>query len=215
MVLVFLATCHFAGCGSSPTTTSDGKTDSATETIVGEKSAEQPALISTESASESAEPMPTYSDEAFRIAAHDGNIDLVRRALASGTEVDAADPVQGFTALLMAAYNGHSDVVKLLLDHDAKVDARDRQGKTPLLHACTGPFADAARMLIDAGADVNATEATENFTPLMTAAALGQKEVVELLIQRGADKSLVDLDGDTALSHATNSGHQEIVDLLQ
>ena len=158
--------------------------------------------------------MPTYSDEAFRYAAHDGNIDLVRQAIASGTEVDAADPVQGYTALLMAAYNGHADVVKLLIDNNAKVDARDREGKTPLIHASSGPFAKAAGLLIDGGADVDAAESTEGFTSLMTAAALGQTEVVQLLLRRGADKNLSDADGDTALSHAKNAGHQEIVKLL-
>ncbi|MDA8745372.1 ankyrin repeat domain-containing protein [Rubripirellula amarantea] len=156
-----------------------------------------------------------YSDDAFRMAAYEGKLDIVERAIESGIEVDCVDASKGHTALLMAAYNGHAPVVRFLINHDAKVDARDNEGKTPLIHACSGPFAETAEMLIDAGADVNAADSTEGFTPLMTAAALGEKEVVELLLEKNANVATTDDDGDTALSHAQNAGHSEIVTLLE
>jgi ankyrin repeat protein len=49
----------------------------------------------------------------------------------------------------------------------------------------------------------------------MTAAAEGQLEVVQLLLDRGADPSLEDADGDTALSFAREKGHLEVADLLK
>jgi ankyrin repeat protein len=188
------------------------------------------------------------SDEAFRMAAEQGRIESVRKAIASGTDVNAADPATTLTALHlaaysghsdiaklllehdavvggrnaksltplhMAAYNGHSDVVTLLLEHDAKVDCRDDEGKTPLIHACTGPFAKTIEILLDAGAELNATESTESFTPLMMAAGLGQTEVVELLLSRNADKSMLDEDKEMAIDHARNEGHAAIVKLLE
>ncbi|TWU50502.1 Ankyrin repeats (3 copies) [Rubripirellula tenax] len=155
-----------------------------------------------------------YSDEAFRVAAHDGNIDIVRDALAAGTKVDAPDPDRKYTALLMAAYNGHSHVVKVLLENGAEVDARDFEGKTPLIHAASGPFPDAVAMLIDAGANINATETTEGFTALMTAAAMGEADVVKLLLVRGADPTVVDADNDTAKNHAINAGKSDVAELL-
>lgn len=210
------------GCESSSTPVDENKTDLASETA-----GVSPTATETQSAPDSlsddsdgsdgsgSKPVRSYSGDAFRAAAHNGNIDLVREALASGVAVDIADPVQGYTALLMAAYNGHRDVVALLLDHQAEVDVRDKAGKTPLMHACSGPFTDAAGLLIQAGANVNAMEWTEGFTPLMTAAALGQPDVVKLLLKNGADRGMMDRDGDTALSHAQNAGHQQIVTLLQ
>jgi ankyrin repeat protein len=115
----------------------------------------------------------------------------------------------------MAAYNGHSETVRFLLEEGAQVDCRDGEGKTPLIHACTGPFAKTVEILIGAGADVNTKESTEGFTPLMMAAGLGQVEVTKLLLRHQADKMILDLDQDSAIDHARNSGHQEIVDLLQ
>jgi ankyrin repeat protein len=155
------------------------------------------------------------SDEAFRFAAHDGRIETVRSSIQSGKEVNAKDPTTSHTAMHMAAYNGHSDIVKLLLEHDAAVDPRDAEGKTPLIHACTGPFPETVEILLAAGADINAAEATEGFTPLMMAAGLGQSEVVKVLLSHGADITIEDQDKDTALNHAKNSGHAEIVALLE
>ncbi|KAA1258748.1 Ankyrin repeats (3 copies) [Rubripirellula obstinata] len=200
-----------AGCGSSPTDADQGKADLTTQT------SESSPPIAADSGSEDSETkeLPTYSDDAFRYAAHDGNLDLVRSAIQSGTDVNVADPTAGYTALLMAAYNGHANVVKFLLENDADVDARDREGKTPLMHACTNSSVETVRLLIDGGADINVTESTEGFTPLMTAAALGQTEIVKLLLERSADKGVVDQDGDTAISHAQNSQHDEIVELLK
>jgi ankyrin repeat protein len=49
----------------------------------------------------------------------------------------------------------------------------------------------------------------------MTAAAVGQLEVVHLLLDRGADPSVRDVDGDTAPSFARENGHVEVVELLE
>jgi ankyrin repeat protein len=219
-LLILLATITL-GCGSSPTSLGENKTDLASDPsdvppVVSDAATDaMPHSEPDDSDGSGTKPVRNYSGEAFRAAAHNGNIQLVRDALTSGIAVDVPDPVQGYTALLMAAYNGHQDVVELLLSHEAEVDVRDKAGKTPLMHACSGPFADAAARLIDAGANVNAMEWTEGFTPLMTAAALGQSDVVELLIRNGADRGMMDRDGDTALSHAKTAGHRQIVELLQ
>ena len=149
------------------------------------------------------------------MAAYEGRTETVRKALESGADVNAADPSKSLTALHMAAYNGHSKIVELLLEHDATIDCRDSEGKTPLTHACTGPFAETVEILVKAGADINAKESTESFTPLMMAAGLGQTDVVKVLLRHDADKSVVDDDQESAIDHARNGGHAEIVKLLQ
>jgi len=151
----------------------------------------------------------------FRMAAYEGNRSAVERFLEAGANVEAADPKQQLTALHMAAYNGHSEIVQLLLARGAEVDARDHQGKTPLTHACTGPFPVTVKILLGNGAGVNSTESTEGFTPLMMAAGLGQTEVVKVLLDHDADANLADADGDTAADHAANAGHQRIVALIE
>lgn len=162
-----------------------------------------------------ANPRVRISDEAFRVAAHNGKIETVRSSIHAGKDVNVKDPRTSYTAMHMAAYNGHHEIVTLLLEHDAVVDCRDAEGKTPLIHACTGPFPKTVEILLEAGADINAAESTEGFTPLMMAAGIGETEVVKVLLRHGADKAIQDIDNDTALSHARNSGHTEIVSLLQ
>ncbi len=167
-------------------------------------------------ASDSAErKLPKMSEDEMRFAAYDGKLDKVKKALASGTNVNAAEPSKSLTALHMAAYNGHSQVVALLIENGATLDSRDDEGKTPLLHACTGPFAETVKILVAAGADVNARESTEGFTPLMMAAGLGQLEVVQVLLDAKADKTLLDDDQESAADHARNSQHADIVALLE
>jgi ankyrin repeat protein len=170
--------------------------------------------VVAEEKSKSPETPFRISDEDFRIAAYEGKIGTVRDAIESGSDVNATDPEKSLTALHMAAYNGHSEIVKLLIDHGATIDCRDNEGKTPLIHACTDAFPETVEILLDAGADVNAKESTEGFTPLMMGAGLGQTDVVRVLLRHNADKAMRDDDGDAAIDHARNKGHAEIVELL-
>ena len=158
-------------------------------------------------------PAPKMSGDAFRLAAHDGNDELVREGIESGMDVTATD-AQGHTALHMAAFNGHSEIIRLLLKAGSKVDERDGEGKTPLMHASSGDFPDAVKTLLEAKAEVDLIDSGEGFTALMTAAALGEKEIVEILLKHGAKKELVDIDGESAKDFAASRGHDEIVKLL-
>lgn len=157
---------------------------------------------------------PKISSEAFRMAAYEGKLDTVRSAVEAGADINGIDPAQSLTALHMAAYNGHTETVNFLIEKGATVDCRDSEGKTPLIHACTGPFAQAVEALLAAGADINARDKTEGFTPLMMAAGLGQVDVVKVLLKNNADKSLLDQDKESASDHARNSGHKAIVEML-
>jgi ankyrin repeat protein len=56
--------------------------------------------------------------------------------------------------------------------------------------------------LIISGADVNFASERYGFTPLMFAAAYGQRDVVYLLIESNAVIDMADKDGNTALHHA-------------
>jgi ankyrin repeat protein len=52
-------------------------------------------------------------------------------------------------------------------------------------------------------------------TALMFASERGHKEVVKLLIEKGAGVNVKDKYGWTALKYASENGHQEIVELLK
>ena len=72
-------------------------------------------------------------------------------------------------------------------------------------YASRNGHCDACRSLLDFGGKVNAQTRSGGVTPLHRAAYSGHQDVTELLIIRGADVTLVDTDGKTALHKVTIS----------
>jgi uncharacterized protein len=94
-------------------------------------------------------------------------------------------------------------------------------GDTPLHCVSTWGDAEAAAVLIKAGAIVNARGEYDQ-TPIYSAIGKGSLDTVKVLIDAGADLSVVDTDGITPLEYAQrlsrnkNFQHvKEIVDFLE
>lgn len=74
--------------------------------------------------------------------------------------------------------------------------------------------AEAILQHLSAGTDVDMKEASAGSTPLITASLFGKKEVVQILIDAGADASFQNNDGSTALHTAAFFCHPDIVEIL-
>ncbi len=122
------------------------------------------------------EPQPAPTDEKpsltpLMAAARDGNLQGVKRLIAGGTPLDAADSRQR-TALMWASRNGHAGIAQALMAAGASVNLKDIGGMTALMLAAQGLHADCIKSLILGGADLKAKD-NEGRTALDMALAQG------------------------------------------
>ena len=108
--------------------------------------------------------------------------------IAAGADVNVANEL-GATPLWLAADNGSATMVKRLLDAGANPNVSLSEGETPVMTASRTGSADAVRHLLEQGAKVNVVESSRGQTALMWAVAQGHHEIVDVLIQHGADVS--------------------------
>ncbi|XP_056145493.1 ankyrin repeat domain-containing protein 50 [Lampris incognitus] len=130
---------------------------------------------------------------ALRAAAWGGHEEILLTLLDYGAQVDKADR-EGRTPLIAAAYMGHREAVEILLDHNAEVDLADGDGRTALSVAAlcvptaagVKGYGEVASLLLERGADPVHRD-RDGMTPLLLAAYEGHEDIVELLLEAGAD----------------------------
>ncbi len=115
-----------------------------------------------------------------------GDANCVRLLLEAGADPNLRN--LGNASALMYA-SDDPDKTRLLLDRGADANARSDEGQTPLLIAAAGHANASAvvQLLLDHGADVKTTSPAGS-TVLATAGFSGSKHLLELLLERGAEK---------------------------
>jgi ankyrin repeat protein len=71
-----------------------------------------------------------------------------------------------------------------------------------------------AEALLNHGAEIDARDGVTQATALGRAASWGRRDVVELLLARGANSSLKDKNGKTPLDLAVANGQSDVVSVL-
>jgi ankyrin repeat protein len=173
---------------------------------------------------------------ALHRAAISGYKDVVELLLAKGADIDAGRFDIG-TALHYAVENNYKEISELLISRGADVNAKRGDGDTPL-HSAARAHKEIVELLIANGADVNAKN-NDGQTPVAIASNRNRKDIVELLVEKGAvpssihavarfgilagvkalleqglDVNAQDDEGLTPLHCAVQGGHKEIAELL-
>lgn len=116
----------------------------------------------------------------------------------------------GDTALMIAAIKQNKPAVEALIALDAEVN---RPGWTALHYAASVGANEIVQLLLDASAYIDA-ESPNKTTPLMMAARGGHILTVKLLLDEGADATLKNDQGLSAIDLARKFNHVDIVDGL-
>lgn len=183
------------------------------------------------------------SYEDFFIAVKQDNAQAISTLLSRGFDPNTPDP-GGLTALFLAVREPSPKVVGVLLNWPGtNVETRNSADESPLMMASLKGQLELAAKLIDKGADVNKTgwaplhyaatrghvevmslllenhayidaESPNGTTPLMMAAHYGTPGAVKLLLEAGADPSIKNKLGLTAIDFAQRANRQEAAELI-
>lgn len=107
------------------------------------------------------------------------------------------------------------ELLELLVDAGADLFDVDEEGVSVFDVAVTYNNPMMVKRIIDAGIDVNETRRNSGFTPLMAAVCYNRREIVELLLDNGADKSLRDRLGLTGADYAKKTHRKQMLKLLE
>jgi ankyrin repeat protein len=158
------------------------------------------------------------SPELMNWCAYYGDVTAIKYLLANGESLDSLGDNFGLGA---ACFHGHWQLVQFLIERGAEVNRPDQEtGETALHAALCSTYRigrnRVMRVLLANGADPNcATKPsmetggfmrdvrTKCETPLHRAAALGDEEAIQLLLDAGATIDAKDMNGDSPLTWAS------------
>lgn len=158
--------------------------------------------------------------------------ELIQLMLQRGVNPNTND---GISPLRQAVRSGNDPLVRLLLQHGADPNHQDGNTDSILQEALFGnsyigflhftsrieqfpqvspQSLETIRLILKAGANPNDRDRGNGTTVLMVAAGHGNKELVELLLQQGANAKAANAYGQNALHYAAWRGNSAIVQRL-
>ncbi|KAJ5552381.1 hypothetical protein N7494_001759 [Penicillium frequentans] len=148
-------------------------------------------------------------------AASHGLEDHVKLLLDRDIDIAVRDGAKQ-TPLHRAVIGGHETIAKLLVQRGADLEARDQVSRTPLDHATLLGREAIAMFLFERTPDVRGKYGDHEMIPraMILAAARGQKAIIKLLVERGADLEVNDEYSRTPLHHAARCGSDTVAKLL-
>ncbi len=108
--------------------------------------------------------------------------------------------------IITAVYRKNYNELKKLITGGANLNETDEDGSNALMHAILAEDADTkmVRFLIDAGIDVKTHDGDQKWTALHFAARDQLQDIVEILLENGADPNAVECFGNTPIARCLN-----------
>jgi ankyrin repeat protein len=154
---------------------------------------------------------------AVTAAALGDHVDVARALIDAGADVDLQDAERN-NPLLVCGVTGSVAMLREVLRARPDVRITNRFGGTALIPASERGHVEMVRALLKTGIDVDHVNRL-GWTALLEAVILGEggpahRQIVQLVVDAGADPGIADRDGVTPLEHARERGYDEIARIL-
>ncbi len=141
------------------------------------------------------------------------NTGLLKLLIARGANLNKLSQ-DGSSALYLATKKNNINMMKILIDAGADIDIKNHKGNTALDMAVKEKQMQSIRLLLAYGADPNISG---NITPLAKALRLENIEIVQLLLESGADVNRQNAFGWSVMhlaAHQLEKGERTFYELL-
>jgi hypothetical protein len=159
----------------------------------------------------------TDGSTVLHICALLGFIELAKLFVQSNADVNAVD-FEGDTPLHVACYSGKLEFVQYILGSKADLNRKNKNGLTPLHQACihgkNSHLTIVQYLVTNRLLEIDTVETSSGDTPLHASARIGNVEIVKLLVQYGANTTIVNIAGNTAEIVAAKTYHTDVEQYL-
>ncbi|NUT19563.1 MAG: ankyrin repeat domain-containing protein [Hamadaea sp.] len=151
------------------------------------------------------------------LAALNDHVDTAKVLLAAGADVDAQDD-RDDSPWLVTGVTGSVAMLEALLPAEPDLNLRNRFGGISVIPASERGHVDYVRRVVQTGINVNHVNDL-GWTAMLEAIILGDGtqpyvDIVQILLNAGADPGIGDKNGVTPVQHAKERGYTEIAALL-
>ncbi|OZQ79016.1 ankyrin repeat domain-containing protein [Paenibacillus odorifer] len=154
------------------------------------------------------------NNPAFLLAVRYCKEDIVRYIAAQGAKLDKLNQVK--SGAYSQAYYGNKNNIPLI--HELGLDIKQHGGGV-LRKAVSDHDLKTVTYLLDHGVDINYNKSDMVYpyqaTPLTVATRMGNQAMVQFLIERGADVTLAEKDGDRPYTIAVSNKNTALADYLK
>ncbi|WP_339211027.1 ankyrin repeat domain-containing protein [Paenibacillus sp. FSL L8-0333] len=154
------------------------------------------------------------NNPAFLLAVRYCKEDIVRYIAAQGAKLDKLNQVK--SGAYSQAYYGNKNNIPLI--HELGLDIKQHGGGV-LRKAVSDHDLKTVTYLLDHGVDINYNKSDMVYpyqaTPLTVATRIGNQAMVQFLIERGADVTLAEKDGDRPYTIAVSNKNTALADYLK
>ena len=147
------------------------------------------------------------------MASFHGNKEMVKYLIQNDAVIDGRNR-HGLSALAYAIEGDHHDIVDYLIGHDANINLLDSSGRTLCHIIAQDRNIKLLRKVAQLGIDINRKDNNNGFTPLILASKNGWLDVVQVLVELGADTTKKCRNDHDALAYASMGNHSDIKCIL-